>query len=302
LFERDFAVGLALLDEDQSQHGSHAELESLRIKLHKRRHLTDDGAPPPVRLKSTTTDELRAWAERTGVPTGDVDGGALRVITEAGDILMERAPGSRALVIVFGGLATMFGGAAEDLGFLVQEKKVNALFLSDPKRLFLLDGLISVGGYPETIAWIKELAETWTAPNIYCLGFSAGGYAALRYGVDLGARRILTFAGATMLTPTLSQVDKRGTALLNRILTRKPDMCLNMRDYLMRLGANAPEIINYYGAKMPEDTYHARNLEGLPTVELRQVEAVDTHAVVAGLRKSKLYAEILRGFLHDSET
>jgi len=41
----------------------------------------------------------------------------------------------------------------------------------------------------------------------------------------------------------------------HRILTRKPHMCVNLRDEIAKPGTAALEIINYYGAEMPEDAY-----------------------------------------------
>jgi hypothetical protein len=300
--ENDFAAGLILVDEEEAEIGHTPEIFSVRKKLLTRQRIANarNGASP-TRLKSAATSELRAWAERNGAPTLDADADAPRLVTPDGDIVIERAYGSRAMVIVFGGLGTMFGGGAEELDFLVQEKRVNAIFVSDPQRLFLLNGLSSIGLYPDTIAWIKDLSEAWSAPNIYCLGFSAGGYAALRYGADLSARRIFTFAAPTQITPGITQIDTRATALAHRVLTRKPDMCVNLRDYIGALGAAAPEIVNYYGELVEEDVYHARNIENLPTVQVRPIVGVDTHGVVGHLRKQGEYVKILEELFRDSE-
>ncbi|MEZ6024261.1 MAG: hypothetical protein R3C16_12815 [Hyphomonadaceae bacterium] len=116
----------------------------------------------------------------------------------------------------------------------------------------------------------------------------------------MGAKRVLTFAAPTEITPTITQVDKRATALANRVLTRKPHMCVNLRDEIAKLGAAAPEIINYYGAAMPEDAYHARNIEGLPTVVSRAVDGFDSHGVIAWLKQSGAFRDVVRDFLRDA--
>jgi Tfp pilus assembly protein PilF len=301
ILERDPDAGLVALEAYEAEEGPTQKSQALRIKLQKRGGKGSEN-DVPIRLKSTSTEELRIWAEQIGAPTLDVAAAAQKFITPAGDVMIERAQGSRAIVLVFGGLASLFGGAAEDLGFLAQERRVNALFLTDPQRLFLLNGLTSIGDYKATLAWIKELARAWDAPNLYCLGFSAGGYPAIRYGADLPARRVLTFAAPTNFAPGITKIETRGIALLNRILTRKPDMCENLRDYLALLGAGAPEIINYYGELMPQDAYHGRNIEGLPTVSSRPLAGVDAHGVIMHtLKKKGQYQEVLAEFLRDSD-
>ena len=296
--QRDRAGGLALLDAEDAENGATPTTQLMRQRLQSL--AAERGAQPAIRLRSPATEELKAYAAASNVPTGEASAAATRLITEKGDILIERVPDSRALLVGFGGLSTMFGGMAEDMGFLAQTVRVNTLFVSDPQRLLMLGGFASIGEYWTTIGWIKDLKQAWGIDHIYTLGLSGGGFPALRYGIDLGATRILTFAAPTELTTSLSQIDKRGTAFLHRLWTRRPHMCVNLRDELATLGAAAPEIINYYGAGMPEDAYHARNIEGLPTVSSRPVEGLASHAVIVWLKQSGAFHDILHEFLREA--
>jgi hypothetical protein len=291
---------LRLLETEEAEKGLTPEIERLRGKLSNLAITAHQASNSATRLRSPATAELKAWAEQSNVPTGAANASATRRITEAGDILIERAEDSRALLVGFGGLSTMFGGMAEDMGFLVKTVRVNTLFVSDPQRLLMLGGFASVGEYWTTIGWIKDLKQAWGIDHVYTLGLSGGGYPALRYGMDLGATRILTFAAPTELTTTLSQIDKRGTAFLHRLWARRPHMCVNLRDEIAKLGATAPEIINYYGADMPEDAYHAHNIEGLPTVSSRPVPGLASHGVIAWLKQSGVFQDILREFLREA--
>lgn len=295
---RDRAAGLALIEAEEAAGRTSETIESVRKKLLLLPAVRQ--AKPAIRLQSAATAELRAYADAANVPMAAPNADKARLITPAGDILIERAAGSRSLLLAFGGLSTMFGGVAEDMGFLVNRTCINAMFVSDPQRLFMLGGFASVGDYAATIEWLKALRQAWSLESFYCLGLSGGGYPALRYGLDLGARRILTFAAPTQITPGITAIDKRATALAHRVLTRKPEMCVNLRDEIAKRGAAAPEIINYYGAEMAEDAYHARNIEGLPTVTSRGVEGLDSHAVIRWLKDSGRFPDILREFLHDA--
>jgi tetratricopeptide (TPR) repeat protein len=297
--QRDRDGGLALLESELAEAGSSPAIDNIRKKLQQLSAERPAGKAP-IRLRSPATSELQAWAHETNVPTGALNASATRLITEAGDILIERVADSRALLLAFGGLSTMFGGTAEDMGFLVRNVRINAMFVSDPQRLFMLGGFASVGEYWTTVGWLKDLKQAWSIDHIYCLGLSGGGYPALRYGLDVGARRVLTFAAPTEITPTITQTDKRATALANRVLTRRPHMCVNLRDEIAKLGEAAPEIINYYGGDMPEDAYHARNIEGLPTVSSRRVDGLASHGVIAWLKQTGTFRDILQEFLREA--
>jgi len=50
---------------------------------------------------------------------------------------------------------------------------------------------------------------------------------------------------------------------------------------------------------MAEDAYHARNIEGLPTVSSRGVNGLDSHAIVRWLKDSGSFQDILSEFLRD---
>jgi hypothetical protein len=296
--QRDRAGGLALLDAELAENGPSEAIHNVRAKL---LQLAEERtSAPAVRLKSRTTTELQAWAQETNVPTGDLNSGGARFITELGDIMVDRVMESRALLIAFGGLSTMFGGTAEDMGFLVRNARVNSMFVSDPQRLAMLGGFASVGEYWTTVGWLKDLKRTWGIEHIYCLGLSGGGYPAIRYGLDVGATRILTFAAPTDVTATITQRDKRATAIVNRVLQRRPHMCINMRDEIAKHGPSAPEIINYFGSDMPEDAYHARNIEGLPTVSSRGVPGLASHGVIAWLKETGVFRDILKEFLREA--
>jgi tetratricopeptide (TPR) repeat protein len=295
--QRDRAEGLSLLDAEEAEAGVSPISANLRQKLQMLGSARSSKAA--IRLRSPATEELKAWAHAAKVPTGEADASATRLITEAGDIMIDRVPGSRGLLVAFGGLSTMFGGTAEEMGFLVESARVNAMFVSDPQRLAMLGGFYSIGEYWQTVGWLKDLMRAWDIEHLYCLGLSGGGYPALRYGLDAGARRILTFAAPTDVSLTITERDKRATAIVNRVIARRPHMCVNMRDEIAKLGAAAPEIINYYGADMPEDSYHGRNIEDLPTVSSRPVPGLDSHAVIAWLKQSGTFIPILHEFLRE---
>ena len=75
-------------------------------------------------------------------------------------------------------------------------------------------------------------------------------------------------------------------------------MCLNLRTEI-QARENPPEIINYYGAEMPQDRMHALNLQGLPTVDLRPLAGVSTHSVMEVLQQTGVPSKLLAEFTRD---
>ena len=71
------------------------------------------------------------------------------------------------------------------------------VYLRDAKACFHMAGVNGLGAdYPACIAGLKGLLSGLGVRNTYCMGGSVGGYAALRYGLDLGAQSVLAFSAA----------------------------------------------------------------------------------------------------------
>ena len=301
LYKGDHESCRAFVEEEERVNGPSPLLTHIVAKLASYERNAKARARAPQKLGSGATAELRQWAKERNVPPGTPDAFPEHFATEAGDIVGERVRGSRSLVLAFGGLAAMAAGTLPTLNLLLQRARINTLLLSDPQRLLGLGGILSIGNYQESIAWLKGLMDAWEISNLYCFGSSAGGYPAIRYGLDLRARRILTFAAPTKLTGDLisRRRDSRGKAVLGRLLKHVPKMCVDLRTEIARLGEAAPEIINYYGAAMAEDAFHAQNIEDLPTVRSRPLAGFAGHDVPAILKANGGYAAAFHEFLLD---
>ena len=243
------------------------------------------------RLHALTSNQLKAWGAERGA--GDFDRGGTRLfVTESGDMLGERVEGSRSMLMVFGGLRDLVGAALPRFDKVLRARRINTLYLSDPRRLMLLSGLPTFGDHAESLAGLRGLMQRWGVEELFCLGVSAGGYAAIAYGVDLGARRILTLAAPTTLVGPVRQVDHRASIMVDRIVARVPGRELDLRKVL-ESAADPPEIINYYAEDSPEDVAHAENIRGLPTVRLETLGGRIGHAVPHHLEASGDYPKVI---------
>ena len=248
------------------------------------------------RMRSLTSGQLKAWAaSRQGAAKDD----RAQFVSEHGDILGQAYPGSRSALLVFGGLKDMVGAELPIFDRMIRPYRVNIVYLADPRRLLLMAGLPSFGDYRQTIEGLKELLDAWRVKRIYCMGFSAGGFAAISYGLDLGARRILTFAAPTELIGPVYESDGRARIVVKRVRAHVPQEQLDLRP-LIQAHPKPPQIINYYGALMPQDSNQARHLEGLPNVSLRPLPGAATHAVVPLMTQAETYAPALAELLADA--
>jgi hypothetical protein len=81
-----------------------------------------------------------------------------------------------------------------------------------------------------SIVALRRIAAELGGKRIYTLGVSLGGYAAMYYGLELGATGILNLAGATDLT--LDFVNQIGSVpwVYSSLLRLAPDYARNLRD------------------------------------------------------------------------
>lgn len=302
IYAEEFETARRLIDEEEAERGASAESRAWREKLDFREKLLrSPDARPAIRLKSAPTAELQSYARAEQVQVGGLDAIEGRVITPLGDVMVDRVEGSRSLLLAFGGVAAMMGGSVADVSRQLGGYKLNILTLSDPQRMFLMGGFASIGDYPATIAWLRGIIAAWGVTRVYCVGFSAGGYPAIRYGLDLGATRVICFAGPTDLSDKTMSKDERATALIARTRRYLPHMAIDLRPLIEAQGDGAPEIVCYYGAAMPLDVMHAENIAGLPTVSLRPIPGLQGHNVMTHLKDQGELKAVLDDVLRDRQ-
>ena len=276
--------------------GQQAKLEK-ELRLLEDRLGKGDRMRRAGRLHALTSNQLKAWGAERGAEAFD-EGGSRLFVTESGDMLGERVQGSRSMLMVFGGLRDLVGVALPRFDEVLRSQRINTLYLSDPRRLLLLSGLETFGDYRQSVEGLRDLMARWGVEELFCLGVSAGGYPALAYGVDLGARRILTLAAPSTLVGAVMQVDRRASILQGRIVAAIKDRELDLRK-VIEAAADPPEIVNYYGADSPEDVAQAENLRGLPTVTLKPLAGEIGHGVPQHLEATGEYPRVIAKLLED---
>lgn len=203
--------------------------------------------------------------------------------------------GRKAAVLVFTGLADRMVMPLPLFDRYLAELDLTAIYLRDTKRIGYFHGVTSLGGdYDATILRLKEMLVDLSALAVHAVGNSAGGMAAVSYGLDLGARQVLTFSAPLALTTATGEFDQRANVFLHRLLSQVPDERRHLRERLAECKGRT-EVHLYYGADMPEDRTHAEAMADAPCVTLHPISGLAGHGALFrvaenhGLRK--LFAE-----------
>jgi hypothetical protein len=126
---------------------------------------------------------------------------------------------------------------------------------------------------------------------VACYGYSAGGFAALHYGVDLSALAVLALSGAYYLErDLLIRGSLRSQSYRQHPLSERP---VNLREVYAQ-AADPPEVLLLYGDRNPIDRLQAEYLAGADKVKLVALRDCSTHLVTVELIKRGALAPLLR--------
>jgi hypothetical protein len=127
------------------------------------------------------------------------------------------------------------------------------------------------------------------------LAISAGGFAGLRYAMDLQAKSFLGMSiRSDFSEKSLSKMDP----FFRREELRRaaPRMFLDLKPLLAR--SSWPErIILYCGEKNSGDRFHAQRLADLKNVEVTMVEKLTSHNVISALLANGTFERVLSDFI-----
>jgi len=186
-------------------------------------------------------------------------------------IVAPPGPGST-LVVVFTATNDTLGLPLPIFDRYLASLGFGAVYLKDFERLLYLRGVRSLGDENATLQAIRQLERQLGATRLCTIGVSDGGFAAIRYGVALGADRIMSFGGPTHWAPDLDEYavmrQRHATYLSEQDIDLRA--FLGARPYSSRIGL-------FYGADVPRDCAHALYLDGLPGVLRHPVPGLGDH-------------------------
>jgi tetratricopeptide (TPR) repeat protein len=109
-------------------------------------------------------------------------------------------------LIAFGGMAQGISMPPKEFFKSLIHKNINIIFVKDFKQCWYQKGLLGKTSDIEgSIEYLKNIIPK-TTQKLVALGASAGGYAAIRFGIALNADRIMAFSPQTLIDEETAKV------------------------------------------------------------------------------------------------
>ena len=191
------------------------------------------------------------------------------------DVIVAEAAGADAAVLLFTGTSDELWMPLLLFDQYLATHRITAVYLKDFHRLRYLRGIVSLGDdVATTAAALRELTARMGVKRLYTLGNCVGGFAAIRYGVELGAERVLAFSPPTQIAPETPLQLEEGRRFMKRRLEMLVDPDLTDLAPYLRNRRFGGDIQIMYEQDDPRDAVQALRLTGLPGVRLRPLPAV----------------------------
>lgn len=231
------------------------------------------------------------------VPIGSEGGTALQPsIPDAAAAALWRDPdpqrAAHTLLIVFTGIGKQFWVSLDLLHRILRRRFGQILYLRDFREIYFLAGVHGLGeDYAATLARLKQIAGASSIEKRLVLGTSAGGYAALRYGLDLSADAILALSPATDLRNGVHEV------IANRLRDLQiPAEELDLLSAYER-AQHRPRVTIVYGGHNPGDCAAAQRFAHFSEFRLVPVPNVASHDITAHLIGTGEFEQLLHELL-----
>ena len=209
------------------------------------------------------------------------------------DLQVVRRENADSVVLLFCGFDHRMGVSLSAMHRWFGRLPASLIYLRDFRSLFYLGGLPSLGGNAdETISALRDIIAALDGRRIFCCGCSGGVFAALHYGLVLGAEAVLALAGPINLSAEFN-AHLRSAKRVDRLWAEMPwAPAIDLRQSYTA-AERPPRVLLVYGQNNWDDRLHAEYMEGLPSVSLDALEGEEGHAVnfaliINGLFESKL--------------
>lgn len=170
---------------------------------------------------------------------------------------------------------------------LGREIDENIIFVNDPSNQWYLNGIPSLGtSLDKTISCLRKWIDYLGIEDVYSVGTSMGGHAAIHYGIELNAN-ILSFPAETIL----GEQHSRSIKHLEKDIVKK--------DFLLEKIAHFSKTIHMIiGESTPKDLINASYIRKFENVKIHSLLGVDHYVPSVISRSSKLYT-LLTNFVSD---
>lgn len=186
------------------------------------------------------------------------------------------------VVFIFSGVARRLAIPLTLLDKFLAGYGIALVHLVDKEDSYYLNGISGLGGsFESSVGRLKEIAKRYGAKRIITMGHSAGGTAALHYGVALDACYILAYtpvcnAGLDFFDYHADYRNRPQLRKVNQVVAAKRH---DIRP-LLAYGDFEGQVDLYAGEYCTKDLVHVDYLSDLPQVAKHVVKDVAVHAVL----------------------
>jgi hypothetical protein len=201
------------------------------------------------------------------------------------DVQIVPQVGADRVLFVFCGRAQRAGVPLNLMHRWLAPLGVHVVYLRDLRRIFYLAGIRSLGAGMEAMCTgLKRIASNLGASSIATFGTSAGSYAALRIGMEIGAASILTIGGPTTLERILDQVV--GTAANSGIAATELDLAETGLPLPHQALQAWPSTRLVFGEDNDTDRWQAERMANVANMELFPIKGWSHHSLLGPLAAS----------------
>lgn len=152
--------------------------------------------------------------------------------------------GATKTLLAFGGMAAGLSMPPKEFFKSLTSKNMNIIFVKDFRQCWYQKGLLGkTNNLSDSISYLKNLIPE-TTEKLITLGASAGGYAAIRFGVALNANRIMAFSPQTL-------IDEETVKVFSKSCLK--DMIFGSDDLDLKI------ILEKYNKEQNIEVYYGRN-------------------------------------------
>ena len=196
----------------------------------------------------------------------------------------------------------IFGGNA-DRNFpisppILEITNAHVIMIKDPSRCFGLCDIPRLGkDFEANIARMKRILKELGVEKLYSLGFSSGGFAAMKFALALEAEGVLCFSSPT----SLDIEDEPGSSI-----SKYPQLALLYRkarhlgtSMVREYNAKSPHpgVILVFGAEHARDKYFAEHMAPVAGVELEPLSGHQLHATFIEAVSRGMFASLFARML-----
>ena len=205
---------------------------------------------------------------------------------------------SEILVLAFGGMASRLGMPPFEFLNSFRKRDVSCLFFKDFHQFWYQQGLLGLTeNVDETQALIQSMIKDIAPRKIFSIGTSAGGYAAIMFGVLLGVSKVLAFGPQTKVgNRVLQEFSSLDTPEIN-LKRAEPNRIIDLEKLIANNLNSVPETNIYFAELNKTDKMHAERLMKFKNIHLHPIPKEQSHNIALSLKKQGKLDSIIDEFL-----